>query len=99
MATAATPETHIAACHAMDRYLMHLYCFIPIMYDNKYREARWVGALETPDYDPEMGRNVMAFGWSGSADKQLVNGNMDVQIKAENGFFQNIFNKIYAFIF
>ncbi|PIZ34179.1 MAG: hypothetical protein COY39_00735 [Alphaproteobacteria bacterium CG_4_10_14_0_8_um_filter_37_21] len=99
VATAATPETHIAACHAMDRYLMHLYCFIPIMYDNKYREARWVGALETPDYDPEMGRNVMAFGWSGSADKQLVNGNTDVQIKAENGFFQNSFNKIYAVIF
>jgi len=99
VATAATPETHIAACHAMDRYLMHLYCFIPIMYDNKYREARWVGVFETPNYDPDMGRNVMAFGWVAPGKKQAVDSKREADTKAEVGFFQSMLNKIYSVVF
>lgn len=90
VAKSSTAESHIAACHAMDRYLMHLYCFIPIAYDNKYREARWAGALETPAYDPEMGRNVMAFGWfdANSQHKPMIN------TEEESGFFHTIKEKI-----
>lgn len=57
-------ETHIAACRAMDRYLMHLYCLFPIMYDNKYRDARWVDKFEVPPYDANSGVNVVAYGWT-----------------------------------
>jgi len=99
VAKATTPEIHVAACHAMDRYLMHLHCLIPIMYDNKYREARWVGALETPDYDPEMGRNVMAFGWVAPGKKQAVDSKREADTKAEVGFFQSMLNKIYSVVF
>lgn len=94
VAKALTPEKHIAACHAMDRYLMHLYCFIPIMYDNKYREARWTAALETPEYDPEMGRNVMAFGWSTTTDKKTTDISAEAITKTEDSFFQRLKNTI-----
>ena len=88
VAKASTPEMHVAACHAMDRYLMHLYCFIPIAYDNKYREARWAGALETPAYDPLMGRNVTAFGWYDAVNKPITKQDEDY------GFFHNILRTI-----
>ena len=90
VAKSSTSEMHIAACHAMDRYLMHLYCFIPIAYDNKYREARWSGRLETPEYDPEMGRNVMAFGWFNGhiQNEPLINK------EEESGFFHTLKQKV-----
>jgi microcin C transport system substrate-binding protein len=59
-----TAENHLSACRAMDRYLMSLCCFIPIMYDNKYRAAYWHDRFDIPPYDPDMGTNVIAFGWS-----------------------------------
>ncbi len=92
VAKSSTAESHIAACHAMDRYLMHLYCFIPIAYDNKYREARWVGALETPEYDPDMGRNVMAFGWF----NENIQHEPIIKTEEESGFFHTIKEKIQS---
>ncbi|CAO5681845.1 MAG: hypothetical protein HEEMFOPI_00627 [Holosporales bacterium] len=59
-----TREDHEAACKAMDRYLMHLYCLIPIMYDNRYRAAYWVDRFKIPAFNPEVGANVIAFGWT-----------------------------------
>lgn len=61
---AKTAEDHLAAVKAMDRYLMHLYCFIPIMYDNLYRAAYWIDRFDVPTYDATVGTNVLAFGWS-----------------------------------
>ncbi|MBP9752948.1 MAG: ABC transporter substrate-binding protein [Proteobacteria bacterium] len=61
-----TQEDHMASCQAMDRYLMHTYCLIPIMYDNKYRAAYWVDRFNTPPYNADSGTNVIAFGWKKS---------------------------------
>jgi microcin C transport system substrate-binding protein len=61
---ARSAEEHVASVKAMDRYLMQLYCFIPIMYDNLYRAAYWVEHFDVPPYNPSVGTNVLAFGWS-----------------------------------
>ena len=67
---AKTAEEHVASVHALDRYIMHLYCFVPIMYDNLYRAAYWKDRVDFPPYDKKAGTNVIAFGWS----KKKVNG-------------------------
>lgn len=62
--SALTPEIHLASVKALDRYIMNLYCYIPIMYDNLYRAAYWVERIDMPPYDPNAGTNVILFGWS-----------------------------------
>lgn len=64
ISAAKSPEEHVATVHALDRYIMHLYCFIPIMYDNLYRMAYWKNKVGFPPYDKDAGSNIVAFGWS-----------------------------------
>lgn len=61
---AKNKDEHIAFCRAMDRYLMHQYCFIPLIYDNKYRASYWIENFDVPEYDPSIGTDIIAFGWS-----------------------------------
>jgi microcin C transport system substrate-binding protein len=55
-----------ASVHALDRYIMHQNFQIPLSYDNKSRWAYWVGRFEIPEVNPEVGTNVMNWGWAGS---------------------------------
>lgn len=58
------PESLAASVHAMDRYVMHNYFQIPLAYDNTSRWAYWVENLAYPEVKPEVGTNVMNWGWS-----------------------------------
>lgn len=58
------PESLAASVHAMDRYVMHNYFQIPLAYDNTSRWAYWVDNLAYPEVKPEVGTNVMNWGWS-----------------------------------
>ena len=61
------PESLAASVHAMDRYVMHNYFQIPLAYDNTSRWAYWVDNLAYPEVNPEVGTNVMNWGWSPKA--------------------------------
>ncbi len=61
------PESLTASVHAMDRYIMHNYFQIPLAYDNTSRWAYWVDNLAYPEVNPEVGTNVMNWGWSPKA--------------------------------
>ncbi|CAO5677560.1 MAG: hypothetical protein NEHIOOID_00829 [Holosporales bacterium] len=62
--TAKNKQEHIAYCKAMDRYFMHQYYFLPLVYDNKYRAAYWKKRFSIPEYDPAVGTDIIATGWS-----------------------------------
>lgn len=57
-------EALTASVHAMDRYIMHSHFQIPLAYDNTSRWAYWVDNLAYPEVKPEVGTNVMNWGWS-----------------------------------
>ncbi|MCX7337695.1 MAG: extracellular solute-binding protein [Alphaproteobacteria bacterium] len=61
---ATDQETQAAAVHALDRYVMYSMYQIPLMYDNNIRWAYWVDKVAHPKVDPEIGTNVMNWGWS-----------------------------------
>lgn len=62
--TAKNKQEHVAFCKAMDRYLMHQYYFLPLVYDNKYRAAYWKNRFSVPEYDASVGTDIIAMGWS-----------------------------------
>ncbi len=61
-----------ASVHALDRYVMHQCYQIPLTYDNTSRWAYWVDRFEIPAINPEVGTNMMNWGWAGS--KNLASG-------------------------
>lgn len=64
---ASDVEGLAASVHALDRYVMYNYFQIPLAYDNTARWAYWVDNLAHPEVNPEVGTNVMNFGWSPKA--------------------------------
>lgn len=67
---ANTKEEHTCAARALDRYIMHQYWQIPLVYDNVYRVAYWKDRFNVPKFNPETGTNLMSWGWSLAAEKQ-----------------------------
>jgi ABC-type oligopeptide transport system substrate-binding subunit len=63
LADAKTPEELTERAHTLDRYLMNMYYFIPMFYDNTSRFAYWVNNIAFPEVNPKIGTNVMAYGW------------------------------------
>ncbi len=57
-------ESLSSSVHALDRYIMHNCFQIPLAYDNTSRWAYWVERLAIPEINPEVGTNVMNWGWS-----------------------------------
>ncbi len=66
---ATDTESLTASVHALDRYVMFNYFQIPLAYDNTSRWAYWVDKLAIPEVNPEVGTNVMNWGWSPGAAK------------------------------
>ena len=48
---------------------MHNYYQIPLSYDNISRWAYWVDRFDIPKVDPEVGTNIMHWGWSKQINK------------------------------
>ncbi len=60
---AKTLEDLKATVRALDRYIMHQNLQIPLMYDNTSRLAYWVGRFSIPPIQPDVGTNVMNWGF------------------------------------
>ena len=58
-----TPEELTERAHTLDRYLMNMYYFIPMFYDNTSRVAYWVNNITFPEINAKIGTNIMAYGW------------------------------------
>ncbi len=63
LADAKTPEELTERTHTLDRYLMNMYYFIPMFYDNTSRFAYWVNNITFPEINQKIGTNLMAYGW------------------------------------
>jgi microcin C transport system substrate-binding protein len=63
LADAKTPEELTERAHTLDRYLMNMYYFIPMFYDNTSRFAYWVNNITFPEINAKIGTNIMAYGW------------------------------------
>ncbi len=57
-------ESLSGSVHALDRYVMYNYFQIPLAYDNTSRWAYWVARIAMPEVNPEVGTNVMNWGWA-----------------------------------
>lgn len=76
--------------HALDRYVMHNYWQIPLAYNNVDRWAYWVDRIKYPEVLPEVGTNVMDWGWRVSTSSQVTKEN------DSNSIFVKIKNKLQS---
>ncbi len=63
VAETKTQEELVDRIHVLDRYIMNMYYQVPMFYDNKNRFAYWVNKLAFPEINPQIGSNVMTYGW------------------------------------
>lgn len=69
VADAKTAEDHTAAARALDRYVMHQCYQVPLNYDPYVRWAYWKNNVDYPPIDPNVGLNIINFGWAWALKK------------------------------
>lgn len=69
IAQAKDAESHKAAVHAFDRWMMNQCYQVPIAYDNTLRFAYYQKRIAFPPIDTQVGMNIVRFGWSIITDK------------------------------
>ncbi len=89
VADAKIPEELALRVHTLDRYMMNMYYFVPMFFDNTNRFAYWVNNLAFPEINPKIGSNVMAYGWMPEKVEAPVNAPVGIWDKIK-AFFKSV---------
>ncbi len=90
LADAKTPEELTSRVHTLDRYMMNMYYFVPMFFDNTNRFAYWAGNLAFPEINPKVGTNVMAYGWKPESVEAPADASVGVMGRVK-AFIKSIF--------